>query len=55
MNWFDKLLMKLAIAKTTARSGLHPEYAVDRLINAFAKINEASACTSPSGDPEGPQ
>lgn len=55
MNWLDKLLAKIAVAKAAARSGMHPEHAVTGLLEAFAKINAASSDTSPSGDPEGQQ
>lgn len=53
MNWLDKLLAKIAVAKAAARSGLKPEHVVTGLLEAFAKISAEPSDTSPPDDPEG--
>lgn len=52
MNWFDKLLMKIAVAKAAARTGWRPEHVASGLLEAFAMINSASFDTSSSADTE---
>lgn len=48
-GWLDRLLMKIAVAKTAARGG-EPRAAAERLLAAFRSIDAASARTSQSAD-----
>ena len=52
MNWFDKLLAKIAVAKAAARYKDSPVRTADALLAAFRTINSETSGTSPSGDPE---
>lgn len=53
MSWFDKLLMKIALAKAAARGQAADEIVARRLAAAFREISAASADTSPSAGREG--
>lgn len=49
LGWFDRLLIKIALAKATAR-GHCPDSTAKWALSGFARINEASSRTSQSGD-----
>ena len=54
LGWFDRLLMKVAVAKAAAR-GENPDTAAGLLMSGLARINGASARTSQSGAGEARQ
>ncbi|MCK2097540.1 hypothetical protein [Thauera aromatica] len=49
LSWFDRLLIKIAVAKAASR-GKNADNVAESVLSAFGRINEASSRTSQSGD-----
>ena len=55
LTWLDRLLIKVALAKSVARDSGFVSSRADELLDAFRAVNAASSDTSRSGADEGRQ